>query len=510
MFNNNARSRRHLQRSQPPQRSVRTQGRTQGRAANVQGWRSNSGMHPLTQIDENSRLLRYEQQVKQAFARIEPALRQLSAMQNETDFAERAQQVAKNALGFELPEVLLADSWVKPLDIGQLYAWCVFETFSQMSDDFFATKPLADANDGEFQHFLEQCGFHTLDVSPCADGRLAHVIRYVLRLPYKAVRRKSYAGAMFDVDDSLQKWMETEMLRYREGRPNQADSPTRYLKIAVYHHSSSQPDTEGCAAHGSDTQRAAEAALERLQDFRQAVENTFCCGASIDLLLIGIDTDNDVIRLHLPNADGEIDTAVHIDGAELYQATAATSGEDALGLVRQYIEDKSKTRGASLPAEGMLRLAARLLCGNISQIDYVRQYHNGCYQDIGHQECFIGMGIGFEEVQLRNLTYFAYLQTVEEGAKDVDVGIKIFTGLNVNRGLPVPVVIRNDYHGQVPGARARAEARCHQLGAALHKRHGDITERGLLHTLLMVRDCNADGRAEIIGSSLKLNRQEAH
>lgn len=506
MFNSRAKNRRQLQRQQSMQRAARPQ----RQSAAVQSWSSNGSQHPFTRWDENARLYDYEQQVKRAFGRIEPSLQRLSAMQHEIDFVPQAQRVAKSELGFELPEVLLADSWIKPLDIGRLYAWCVFETFRQMSDDFFSVKPLTDAADADFQSFLEECGFHTLDVSPCADGRLAHVIRYVLRLPYKAVRRKSYAGAMFDVDDSLQKWIETEMLRHREGIPNRADEPTRYLKVAVYHHSSSLPDCEGCAAHGSDTRRAASAALERLKDFRQGVENTFCCGASIDLLLIGLDTDNDVIRLHLPDAQGEIDVEHYVDAAQLYEATRAKSGTGAMEIVKTYLSDKSSEAERSLPAEGMMLLSARLLCSNISQIDYVRQYHDGKYRDIGHQESFIGTGIGFEEVQLRNLTYFAYLKTVEEGAKDMDVGVKIFTGLNVKRGLPIPVVIRYDYHGRVPGARQRAESRCQQLNEALHNRFSDYVDKGMLYTLMMVRDCQEDGTAEVIGSSLELNRQEEH
>ncbi len=466
-------------------------------------------VHPLTDMAENALLRQYEQQVKQAFFRIEPALRRLSSVQHETDFMEQAQAIAQADLGFNLPQSMLADSWIKPLDIGRIYAWCVFETFRRLSDEFFTTRPLAREDDDAFQVFLQECGFHIMDVSPCADGRLAHVIRYVLRLPYKAVRRKSYAGAMFDIDDSVQKWVETEMLRYREGRPNSADMPTRYLKVAVYHHSSVAPENEGCAAHGSDTRRAAEAALARLRAFRQGVENSFCCGASIDLLLIGVDTDSDAIRLHLPDADGEIDPVHYIDAMELYQESKHGGLREESGVFR-LIEESCRRHQGTPPPQGMLRLSARLLRGNFSQIDYVRQYHKGGYRDIGHQERFIGMGIGFEEVQLRNLTYFAYLKTVEEGGKDMDVGVRIFSALNVSRGLPIPVVIRCDYHGQVPGARDRAVDRCRQLDEAVRTRFQDYAERGLLHTLLMVRDCHADGRAETIGSSLELNRPEIH
>jgi hypothetical protein len=144
-----------------------------------------------------------------------------------------------------------------------------------------------------------------------------------------------------------------------------------------------------------------------------------------------------------------------------------------------------------------------LLINNISQVDYVRSYYNGHYSDIGHAERFIGAGIGFEEVQLRNLTFFAYMNTVEEAARDLDVGIKIFTGLNVSHGLPVPIVVRYDYHGNVPGERERAEEHCQRVSNALHDRYRDLSERGLLHTLQVVRDINAAGRIEILDCSVK-------
>ena len=164
---------------------------------------------------------------------------------------------------FRIAAQILADAWVEQLDMRRLFAWAVFETYRGFCDEFFSADPLG-VEERDFEEFLLECGFHTLDISPCADGRLAHVIRYVLRLPYRAVRRKSYAGAMFDIEDSLDKWTETEMLRFREGRPNTADAATRYLKAVVYHFSSVDPDHEGCAAHGSVTERAAQAGLDRL------------------------------------------------------------------------------------------------------------------------------------------------------------------------------------------------------------------------------------------------------
>jgi hypothetical protein len=150
----------------------------------------------------------------------------------------------------------------------------------------------------------------------------------------------------------------------------------------------------------------------------------------------------------------------------------------------------------------MVRLIAKLLENNFSQIDFVRQYHGGRYTDAGHNERFIGTGAGFDELQLRNLTYFAYLQTVEEGATDLDVGVKIFRGLNVSRGLPVPVVVRFDYAGSVPRSRERAMERCLRVGEALQARYAALCESGRLHVLMVIRDSEGDGGVETIGSTL--------
>jgi carboxysome shell carbonic anhydrase len=455
------------------------------------------GQHPLSRGDENARLFDYEQRVKSAFDAIVPILKQVSAQQHEADFERRAQGMAREQLGFELPGEVLTDAWVDQLDMRRLFAWCVFKTYRRFCDDFFTTDPLGSSDEETFQQSLQECGFHTLDISPCADGRLAHVIRYVLRLPYRAVRRKSYAGSLFDIEDSLAKWTETELLRFREGRPNTADAPTRYLKALVYHFSSGDPAHEGCAAHGSDTSRAAQAGLERLLDFQRAVQNSFCCGASIDLLLIGLDTDTDAVRVHVPDGTGAIDLDRYVDALEIHGQTRNMTRDQA----REHIAGAIRGRAGDCP-DGMLRLIARLVENNLSQIDYVRSFHGEHYADIGHAERFIGVGIGFEEVQLRNLTYFAYMDTVEEAAPDLDVGVKIFTGLNVAHGLPIPVVVRYDYHGEVPGARDRAIAHVHRVDGALRARYPHLDERGLLHTLRVVRDCDAGARIEVLGCSV--------
>jgi carboxysome shell carbonic anhydrase len=456
--------------------------------------------HPLVDGRENERLFRYEDSVKQAFDRIKPVLKQVSSYQHDADFEERAQQIARQELGFELPSAILADAWVCQLDMKRLFAWCLFETYRRYCDDFNRSAPLAADHAGDFAAFLQGCGFHTLDISPCADGRVAHVIRYVLRLPQDQVRRKSYAGATFDIEDSIQKWVEIEMLRYREGRPNLADAPTRYLKAVVYHYSSVDPEHQGCAAHGSDTALAAAEGLKRLEAFREAIENSYCCGASIDLLLIGMDTDTDAIRVHVPDGQGRIDLDRSVDSLALFDATSRMSGAEARERLAGAVAESAD--GAS---EGMQRFALRLLENNLSQIAYVRAYHGASYADIGHAERFIGAGIGFEEVQLRNLMYFAYLSTVEEATKDMDVGVKIFSGLNAAHGLPIPVVVRFDYHGQVPGAKERAVERCGRVAQAVTSRYAKLFERGLLHVMQVVRDCTGSGPVEVVDCSVMAN-----
>ncbi|MGD8590607.1 MAG: carboxysome shell carbonic anhydrase, partial [Chromatiales bacterium] len=72
----------------------------------------------------------------------------------------------------------------------------------------------------------------------------------------------------------------------------------------------------------------------------------------------------------------------------------------------------------------------------------------------------------------------------------------------VNRGLPVPVVVRFDYHGQVPGARERAVARCARVTEALQARYAQLQQRGLLHVMQAVRDCNADASIEVLACTV--------
>ncbi len=457
--------------------------------------------HPLTNISENNHLLAYEQMVRGRFSAIVPTLKRIASQQYEDDFFERTQSIARADLGFELPSQILEDAWIANLDMRALYGASVMHTIRLIADQ---SQAISQQSSTEETSFFLDCGYHAVDITPCSDGRLKGLIRYILRLPNGAVRsRKAYAGAMFDVEDNVKRWVETELMRYREGRPVPADAGTRYLKIVVYHWSSSDPDHEGCAAHNSNEHDAARAGLERLREFRQAIENSFYCGASVDTLLIGVDTDTDAIRVHIPDAAGEMSLDRWVNNLTLYQETVNEDANTARIKVYQAIQAASAMDGASRdggePHEGMRRLIATLLINNLSQVEYVCGQWGNRYPDIGHNERFISVGDGFEEFQVRNLAYFVYLHTVEEAAPDLDVGLKIFDQLNVRHGLPIPVAIHFRYDRRVPGSRERTVERCKRVKAAIRSRYWDLDRQGLLICGMTVQDRLLGSPIEPIG-----------
>jgi len=458
--------------------------------------------HPLTDEVENERLLAHELTVKGSFDAIVPVLKRIAGLQHEADFSERAQAIAREQLGFELPAQILADAWIADLDMRSLYGECVMNMLRLMAERAQHIIPQR-ATDEAVTFFLDS-GYHAVDISPCSDGRLKGLVRYILRLPDGAVRsRKAYAGAMFDVEANVKHWIETELMRFREGWPVTADAGTRYLKVVVYHWSSSDPAHEGCAAHGSDVREAAEAGLKRMNEFRQAIENSFCCGASVDTLLIGVDTDTDAIKVHVPDADGEMSLYRFVDNIELYRSSVNDDATVARLKVYQAIQTASSTTsgwgaGNGEPHEGMRRLIATLLINNMSQIEYVCGNWGGRYPDIGHAERFISVGDGFDEFQLRNLAYFAHLHTVEEGAPDMDVGIKIFTKLNVKHGLPAPVAIHFRYDSRVPGSRERTVETCQRIKIAIESRYRELKQKGLLVCGMTVQDKRPGNPIELV------------
>lgn len=453
--------------------------------------------HALVDEELNRRLYAYEQTVRGRFAPIVDTLKTLSAFQHELDFVARAQRIARDRLGYELPRDLLENAWVSGLDLRALHSYCIFRSFKECIDNTAADQaPWRDSMRIDAD-FIRACGYHTVDVSPCADGRLQGLLPFVFRVaPDAPMCVKAYAGALFDVEGDVADWAQRELLRLADGDQG------NYLKVAVYHYSSSNPSEQGCAAHGSSDTKAIQAAAERLSELRAAIENTYGRGAAPDTLLVGVDTDTDAIRVHLPANDGANVPERFVESARLFHETLGLSADAA----RRALEDAvtAAEAGCGTP-DGLRSFIVRLIEANLSQIQYVIQHHDGRYRVIGHNERFICAGEAMSELQLRNKFYFAHLDTVEEGAADLDVGIKIFTGLNVSRGLPAPVLVHFHYSSRVPGAGERAVARCRRVREAIEARYARLYEQGLLHCQMAVSDVAGNGRCTFIEDEARPN-----
>lgn len=484
-------------------RSLAPRERSQGGAMNAQALGlehpacatlpGRSCQHALADRQENERLFQCERAIKERFEAIVPALQEIAGLARGADFARQAQELSGRRLGFALPEPVLERAWVRGPDVGALHAHAIFSVSAAAGERF--TKRIEEevAAGQSFDSLLVDCGFHAMNVSACSDGRLKGLFPYILRVPASAlVQRSAFAGTLFDVEGDTQDWQEAELRRFREGFPTTADAGTRYLKVAVYHTSSVEPGHEGCAAHGSNERAAIEAALLRLNQFRGAIENAFCCGASTDLLLIGVDTDTDSIRVHLPDSEGNVSAYRYIDNAKVYRETLGLDRDSAALAVYEAIRHASESegwaQGKGMPHDGMRRLIATLLINNLSQIEYVGQYHGGWYADAGHGEYFVGVGDGFQEVQVRNIAYYAHLDTVEEGAPDLDVGVKIFRGLNVSRGLPIPMMLRYRFDARVPGSRERVMDKMRRVAAAIRLRYAELASQGMLYLHGSIQD----------------------
>ncbi len=444
--------------------------------------------HPLADPAISSALKQRADAIQAAFSAIEPALKELARRQFDDNFASNAAQYLRERLGVAVPPEFLTVSWAAPLDVRRLYAHCVLATFCRLIERH-QDRDLARQFEGESAaELIQRFGFHAIDITPCADGRLSGTLDHILRVPPAVVAfRKSYAGAMFDVEESLRHWETVELRRWREARPNEATGPTRFLKIGVYHFSSVDPSHEGCAAHGSDDARAAGGVLERLRQFQQAVQLTHCCEARVATLLVGVDTDTDAIRVHVPDAAGQMSIERFIDNRRLYDLTQGLSREEGKQAIRQQVADSIGVATDDAATEGMRWFCGYLLKNNLAQVDAVRQWHGAGYADRGHTEQLIIIGDAVDDVQLRNLAFQAQMDTIEEGAPDLDVGVRILTALHEPGGLAVPVLVHVRFDPRIPAARASAERRAARLRTAAEARFSSLLARGSLLVEAVVR-----------------------
>lgn len=448
--------------------------------------------HALVNPALNKALSDYETLLNDRFDRVESVLKEISELPKQDGrFKERANQLAQLGMNCGLPESLISRSWMRGPDLPSLFGHCMFQACLQSVAN--ANREQASWLQGMSvdDQFIHECGYHTVDISPCSDGRLQGVLPFVLRVsPFsEAVVLKAYAGALFDIETDIADWTQRELSQRIDGQ-----SGRRYLKIAIYHYSSSAPASQGCAAHNGDEQMARRAAASKLNELRVAIDHAFGPAPGPDVLLIGLDTDLDAIRIHIPNRDGSPSDEEVVDSSTLYKETLSMSAEQGLSYIRKAVAQACQAARSNI-SNGLKQLIEGLIEVNLSQIEYVIQHHQGRYEDVGHGERFICVGDPVDALQIRNLYYFAHLDTLEEGAACVDVGIHIFEKLNITRGFPIPVIIHFAYASIIPGARQRAIERCERVMHAMIARYQSFAYAESLKFALCVSDSNANMKA---------------
>lgn len=454
--------------------------------------------HPLVDQDANLWLMSYEKATRDAFNAIYAALRDMASIQHELDFVARAQEIAMSRLGYLLPTAILERAWVETLDVRSLYAYCVFQTFLRVTNQQVRLDAADTMGVAAAREFFASCGFHEVDISPASDGRLKGLERFILRFPRHAIRKtKAYAGGLFDVENDLKRWQRIELRKLRQGLP----SHSRYLKVAVYNRSSLRPAESGCGPFKGNELAMAEAMIARLNALRSAVRDNFP-GEDLAILLLGVDTDTDALRIHVPDARGELSAYRYIDMLDAYQATRGMTADEAYDALQQRIDQVGQMqgwgKGEGVVEAGMRRFITQLMVTNISQIDYVARFHGGAYADFAHAERLMLLGENVEAFQVRNMAYYAHLYTVEESAGDVDHGVQVFRATHFTRGLPLPVVIHYRYDPQIEGSRERAIDRCQRVRDALYARYPQLAQAGRIQCFMTVRAKANDALVEWI------------
>ena len=119
--------------------------------------------HALVDEELNRRLYVYEETVCGRFTPIVGTLREISAFQHELDFVPRAQKIAQERLGYELPAPLLENAWVLGLDLRSLHSYCIFRSFKECIIHRDADQaPWRDRMLID-EPFIRACGYHTVD-----------------------------------------------------------------------------------------------------------------------------------------------------------------------------------------------------------------------------------------------------------------------------------------------------------------------------------------------------------
>ncbi|MCX8097948.1 MAG: carboxysome shell carbonic anhydrase [Casimicrobiaceae bacterium] len=452
-------------------------------------------LHPLADPAVERALEARRERIEQTFAAISERLERLAHESiHERGYRSALATIAAEwglDFGLESPPY----HWAHPLPWGEIHAHGVLAAFARLAAEGNALSALEQTEGEPVEALVARFGFHAIDLVPCADGRLAGLTEHILRVPRAIVTaRRSYAGAMFDIDEAVAAWRAVEIERLRRQVAGQVLPPSRFLKIGVYHVSGSHPQHEGCAAHGSNDTRAMSALLERLVSFQAAVEIQH--GERPAILLIGVDTDNDAIRVHVPDADGRVHIERFVSSNDLRHLTRRLPREAGKALIRERVAACAGVAPDDAATEGMRWLCGYLLKNNIGQVEAVERLYGGRYPDLGHAERLIVAGDPIDEVQLRNLAFQTQFTTLEEGARDVAVGLRLLAHTHAPRGYAIPVLTTARYDERLPGARVRAQERAERHAEAIRSRY----PHGVDGASLVVRAAIVDrsGRIEFV------------
>lgn len=430
----------------------------------VDTWRGGiapAATHPLAEPQLSASLAQRAERIRAAFAEVGPAIERVATAGYGSDAAARA---ALAGIGDVSALGPLAGDWKNPVDWVARQAELVIAVFARLVAEGAERSAMLDGEPAEV--VMRRFGFHAVDITTCADGRMAGLLDHVLRVPRVIVAaRRSYAGALFPVAEAVSAWERTELRRLRNGKEPVGN--TRFLKMGVYHFSSRDPAHEGCAAHGSDDRTAAGLLLERLEAFAAAIDRHYGDAANVATLLAGHDTDTDSLRVHVPDASGRMDIDRFVCARYLHNATAGMTREEAKEHIREEVAACMGVAADDAATEGMRWFCGYLLKNNVAQVAAVRALYGDGYPDAGHDERLIVLGDPIDDVQLRNLAFQAQGQSVEERAGDLAVGVRILGERLGAEGLAVPVLVVRSFDPAIPGDEQDAEAAALRMRAAV-------------------------------------------
>jgi hypothetical protein len=250
--------------------------------------------------------------------------------------------------------------------------------------------------------------------------------------------------------------------------------------------------------------------LQRLEDFAQGLRAIHGATANAATLLVGVDTDTDAIRVHVPDRAGHMRIENYADSLRLHEQTAQLPREAAKAAIRDAVAACAGVTAGDPPTEGMRWFCGYLLKNNIAQVDSVRAHEGGGYRDAGHTEKLIVVGDAVDEVQLRNLAFQSQMETVEEGAADLDTGIAILRRTHEARGLAVPVLVHFRHDPRLPGSVARAGFKAQRMMAAIIARHATLAARKKLFVQAVLRAADGSGLTILDPAPDSLAKLEAH